>query len=279
LNKQPRVSVLMTVFNADHHLGESLASLRQQEFKDFEVIVLEHGSTDKSLKILEAWDDHRLVLKTLERNIGRTQALNDCFSRANGEYIAILDADDLAHPLRLDKEVQFLNENTEVGLVGTWCQFIDDLDEEVGSSRPPVSHEKLIRQMAVRDPIVHSSMMFRRNIAVEIGGYDTSFVYAQDFNLLIEFARRTKIAVINEELCVWRRSKSSLTASNELKITRAYDEFRLFKKVSASFDLGRVYRLLNLKQRMLTAAILMFAIRRSNLSVGIRKWSLQHGDK
>jgi glycosyltransferase involved in cell wall biosynthesis len=279
LSKQPKVSVLMTVFNAEDHLDESLKSLSQQKFKDFEVIVLEHGSTDRSLEILKAWDDHRLVLKTLELNIGRTQALNDCLGRANGEYIAILDADDLAHPLRFDREVQFLNDNREFGLVGTWCKFIDDLNEEVGSSRPPVSHEKLIIQMAVRDPIVHSSMMFRHKIAAEVGGYDNSFIYAQDFNLLIEFARRSKIAVLDEELCVWRRSTTSLTVNKDLKIVRAYDEFRLFKKVAAVFDLGRVPRLLNLKQRMLTAAILMFAIRRSKLGISFRDLRLHHGVK
>ena len=272
----PRVSVLMTVFNAEDHLQKALDSLNDQEFQDFEVVVLEHGSTDHSLEVLRNWGDHRLVLKTLASNIGRTPALNDCLSRAKGEYIAILDADDLAHPRRLSAEVQFLNVNSEVGLVGTWSEYVDDDDCKVGSSRPPVSHEKLIKQLAVRDPLVHSSVMFRRNVAIEMGGYDPSFVYAQDFNLIIEFAKLSKIAVIDEELCTWRRASSSLTFSNDLKIVRAFDEYRLFKKVSTDLNLGVLSQLFNLKQRILTTAILKVALLRSKNFISIRNWSLRY---
>jgi glycosyltransferase involved in cell wall biosynthesis len=274
LDVHPRVSVLMTVFNAEDHLRETLDSLSAQEFQDFEVVVLEHGSTDCSLDVLRAWGDHRIVLKTLTSNIGRTPALNDCLSRAKGEYIAILDADDLAHPRRLAAEVQFLNGNSQVGLVGTWSQYVDDNNCKVGSSRPPVSHDKLIKQLAVRDPLVHSSVMFRRNIAIEIGGYDPLFVYAQDFNLIIEFAKLSKIAVIDEELCTWRQASSSLTSSNDLKIVRAFDEYRLFKKVSTDLNLGVLSQLLNLKQRILTTLILKVVLLRSKNFNSIRNLRL-----
>jgi len=267
----------MTVFNAEDHLLGALESLRRQEFQDFEVVVLEHGSTDKSLHVLETWRDSRLVLKTMESNIGRTPALNDCLSRANGEFIAILDADDIAHPRRFAAEVQYLNSNPDVGLVGTWSNFIDDADIKVGSSHPPVSHKKLIKQLAKRDPIVHSSVMFRRQIAIEIGGYDSSYVYAQDFNLIIEFAKRSKLAVIDEELCTWRKSAFSMTSNNSLNIVRAFDEYRLFKKVSTDLDLGYLQRLINNKQRMLTSAILKIALIRSGVFTSILKWGRQNG--
>ena len=273
----PKVSVLMTVFNAEDHLRGALESLRRQEFQDFEVVVLEHGSTDESLHVLETWGDSRLVLKTMESNIGRTPALNDCLSRANGEFIAILDADDIAHPRRFAAEVQYLNSNPDVGLVGTWSNFIDDADLKVGSSHPPVSHKKLIKQLAKRDPIVHSSVMFRRQIAIEIGGYDSSYVYAQDFNLIIEFAKRSKLAVIDEELCTWRKSAFSMTSNNSLNIVRAFDEYRLFKKVSTDLDLGCLQRLINNNQRMLTSAILKIALIRSGVFTSILKWGRQNG--
>ncbi len=279
IRKLPKVSVLMTVFNAEKHLNNALESLSKQEFTEFEVIVLEHGSTDRSLELLTAWGDPRLVLKTLESNIGRTPALNDCLSRANGDFIAILDADDVAHPHRFAAEVQLLNENLEVGLVGTWARFIDDNDCEVGFSHPPVSHEELIKQLARRDPIVHSSVMFRHKIAIEIGGYDASFVYAQDFNLIIEFSKRSKLAVIDKELCTWRKAASSMTSSSSLNIVRAYDEYRLFRKVSNDLSYGFVTRLFNLKQRILTTAILKVALLRSGISTSILKWRSQYDYK
>ncbi len=264
----------MTVFNAEDHLQKALDSLREQEFQDFEVVVLEHGSTDNSLQVLKSWGDSRLVLKSMESNIGRTPALNDCLSRANGEFIAILDADDIAHPRRFAKEVQYLSANPGVGLVGTWSKYIDDADLEIGSSHPPVSHEELIKQLAKRDPIVHSSVMFRQEIAIEIGGYDMSYVYAQDFNLIIEFAKRAKLAVIAEELCTWRKAALNMTSNNSLNIVRAFDEYRLFKKVSTDLDLGFLQRMINMKQRILTTAILKLALLRSGVFISIREWML-----
>jgi len=267
----------MTVFNAEEYLPGSLNSLFDQEFQDFEVIVLEHGSTDKSLDILNAWGDPRLDLETMEFNIGRTSALNRCLSRANGEFVAILDADDLAHPQRFGLEIEYLNANPEVGLIGTWSKFIDQNGCEVGSSHPPISHEKLVKQLAIRDPIVHSSVMFRRKIAVEIGGYDESYIYAQDFKLIIEFAKRSRIAVINEELCSWRKIASSLTSSKDLQIARAFDEYRLFRKISSELNFDSITRLLNLKQRILTTLILKAALLRSGIFDSIQNWRFQHG--
>ena len=131
----PQVSILMTVFNAEDRLLKVLNSVREQVFQDFEVIVIEHGSKDKSLDILKAWGDPRLVLETLESNIGRSSVLNNCLNRANGEFIAILDADDLAHPQRFKAEVQYLNANSKIELIGTWTKFVDENDYEVGSSQ------------------------------------------------------------------------------------------------------------------------------------------------
>ncbi len=273
----PIVSVLMTVFNAENHLRKALDSLREQEFQDFEVVVLEHGSTDKSLQVLETWGDSRLVLKTMESNIGRTPALNDCLSRANGEFIAILDADDIAHPHRFAAEVEYLNANSDVGLVGTWSNFIDENDCSVGKSHPPISHEKLIKQLAIRDPIVHSSVMFRCDIAKAIGGYDNSFVYAQDFRLIIDFAKKSKIAVLDKELCTWRKVSSSLTSSKDLKIERAFDEYRLFRNMSSELNFNFFLRILNLKQRIITTSILKVALLRSGEFTSIRKWRLRNG--
>jgi len=125
----------MTVFNAEDRLLKVLNSVREQVFQDFEVIVIEHGSKDKSLDILKAWGDPRLVLETLESNIGRSSVLNNCLNRANGEFIAILDADDLAHPQRFKAEVQYLNANSKIELIGTWTKFVDENDYEVGSSQ------------------------------------------------------------------------------------------------------------------------------------------------
>jgi glycosyltransferase involved in cell wall biosynthesis len=259
----PKVSVLMTVYNADLHLKQSLESLRTQEFVDFEVIVLEHGSSDHSLEILRAWGDPRMSLEVMPRNIGRTPALNCCLRRARGEYIAILDSDDIAHPLRFANGVEVLDGNSSLGLIGTWTKLIDENGTPVGVSRPPVSHANLLKEFAIRNPISHSSMMFRRDIALSIGGYDESYAYAQDAALLIEFAHRSEIAVIDKELCSWRLNSLSLTASSEYGVYRACDEYRFFRRVSQEIDLDLYSKILNLRQRVLTYLVFRVSLFRN----------------
>ena len=268
----PVVSVLMTVFNAEAYLKKSLESLSIQEFEDFEVIVLEHGSTDNSAAILRSWGDSRLVLERLPMNIGRTRALNFCLERASGRYVAILDADDLAHRQRLAAGVEFLEKNNNVGLLATWTKFINEDGIRIGSSHPPTSHRDLIRELAIRNPIVHSSMMFRRSIAAEIGGYNVSYQYAQDFELLIEFAKRSNLMVLDQELCVWRKATSNMTSNSEFNIARAFDEYRIFKKVSNDVDLAGLSRMLNWKQRFITFCIFRIRLLGSGYFKPLSHW-------
>ena len=236
------------------------------------MIVLAHGSSDGSVEILRAWNDPRLILEELKSNIGRTPALNYCLNRARGDYIAILDADDLAHASRFARQVYLLNENSDIGLVGTWSAFIDENGNFIGSSCPPSSHNKLVKQLAVRDPIVHSSVMFRRGIAINIGGYDEAFKYAQDFKIIIDFAKQTEIAVIKEYLCSWRSVPTSLTSIYSYRLVRAFDEYRIFKIMRKEIELDFVSKILNLKQIIATSIILRFWLMRSGGFRSIQSW-------
>jgi glycosyltransferase involved in cell wall biosynthesis len=277
LDPIPKVSILMTVYNAGAHLEQTLESLSSQVFKSFEVIVLVHGCSDNSVDILKAWNDPRLVFEELTTNIGRTPALNYCLNRARGEYIAILDADDLAHPSRFAAQVTFLNANSDIGLVGTWSSLIDADGNVVGSSCPPSTHRKLLMQLAFRDPIVHSSIMFRRDIACNIGGYDNSYKYAQDFKMIIDFAKHTEIAVIEEFLCSWRSVTSSLTSIRSYQMVRAYDEYRIFRNVRTELKLNIRSKILNLKQIILTSIILRYRLTRSGEFRTIQSWRTNGG--
>ena len=101
----PLVSILMTVFNGEEFLIAALESLQAQTFQNWELVVLEHGSTDSSLELLRSWSDRRLILSTSDKNIGRTNALNTCLKKSRGELIAVLDADDLSDSERIRKQV------------------------------------------------------------------------------------------------------------------------------------------------------------------------------
>ena len=121
----PKVSVLMSVYNGEKYLKEAIKSILGQSFKDFEFIIINDGSIDKTEKIIKVFNDKRIVLINQE-NIGLTKSLNNGLKLAQGDYIARMDADDVALSYRLEKQVKFLDSNPHIFLVGSSCYLINE---------------------------------------------------------------------------------------------------------------------------------------------------------
>src|SRR3990172_57674 len=138
----PMVSVLMTIYNAEPYLRAAIDSLISQTFPDWELIAVENGSTDKSMSVLKDYSDHRVRVFPLEKNIGRTPALRLAFEQARGDYIAVLDADDISAPDRFARQVEFLDQHTDVALVASWAQQIDEHGKVFDVFEPPANQEE-----------------------------------------------------------------------------------------------------------------------------------------
>jgi len=256
MSKSPRVSVLMTIFNGGQYLQQALESLELQEYTDWELVVVDNASEDNSMEILEANSDSRFRITKLDENIGRTGALNLGLGIAQGDYIAILDADDLALGGRLSKQVDFMDNNLNVGLVGSWTKFIDENGKSCGEFTPPRMHNELISQFAIRNPIVHSSAMYRRMLSSKIGGYNSNWVYAQDFHFVLNLSTVSRIEVMPEYLCAWRKSSTGLTSNYGMKLVRSLEEAQLIKCVPKILKLNRADSCRNFKQQLVTRGLL-----------------------
>ena len=252
----PVLSVLMTVYNAGTYLQESLDSLSMQVFKDFEVIVLEHGSTDRSREILRTWGDPRLKLFEKAENIGRTKALNFCLSSAKCEYIAILDSDDLAGPLRFLSQIKFLETNPNIGLVATWAKYIDQAGVVYTTHEPPMEHQEIVKLMGKKNPFTHSSVCFRRELAIEVGNYDEKFNYAQDYKLYADLLNITNFAVLSDYHCSWRNEPTSLTNRNDLTVERILEEGLILREIGQKDLLKGIDLIANQLKRIAVRLIL-----------------------
>ncbi|MCE5181796.1 MAG: glycosyltransferase [Betaproteobacteria bacterium] len=234
----PRVSVLMTIYNAAPYLRAAIDSLIGQSFHDWELIAVENGSTDTSLSVLKSYLDSRVKVFPLEKNIGRTPALRFAFDQAQGDYIAILDADDISSPDRLVRQVEFLDRHTDVALVGAWAHYIDEHGKVFDEFEPPVDQEELQDCLGWINPIVHSSAMYRRQLAQEAGGYPPNFVWAQDFGLTLALAQRAKIAMIDDYLCQIRVLAASMTRSKKYQVLVAEETKMLFQRAADLLELS-----------------------------------------
>jgi cellulose synthase/poly-beta-1,6-N-acetylglucosamine synthase-like glycosyltransferase len=219
----PRVSVLMTVYNAAPYLAESIRSLVCQSFRDWELLAVENGSTDESAAILRGFPDPRIQAIWLPANIGRTAALRQAFAAARGEYIAVLDADDVAHRERLLKQVLYLDSHPDVVLLGTWAHYIDAGGKVIDEWSPAPEPRAILNAMGSCNPIVHSSCMYRAGAAREVGGYPPDKPFAQDYALWLKLAGRGTLAVLAERLCSFRVLPGSMTRAARHRVEVARD--------------------------------------------------------
>lgn len=212
--KRPQVSVLMSVYNGEKYLRQAVESVLAQGFTDFELLVANDASTDSSREILTSYDDERIKIFDNKRNLGLTASLNKLISRARGEYLARLDADDVCQTDRLQKQVDYLRSNPEVSLVCSWVNVIDNNGERISRRQMPIGHAEIVANMLFFNPITHSSVMMRRDKVKQVGGYDKQYKKSQDYKLWVDIAvNGGKLACIADYLVDFREHESSITAT------------------------------------------------------------------
>ena len=197
--KTPSVSVITTCYNGQDHLYKAVNSILSQKYNNFNLIVVDDGSTDLSTAILRDIKDGR-VLVFLENHMGRQKALNYAISKSNSKYIAILDADDVAQPNRIAIQVNFLEKNPDVGLVsGGKRVAINSKGEIVNTGEAKAFSDKKIREtLKYTNPLFHSSVMYRREIYDLVGGYDESLFCLEDWDFYVRIARHCNLVNLPE---------------------------------------------------------------------------------
>jgi glycosyltransferase involved in cell wall biosynthesis len=214
----PLISVLMPVRNGARWLREAVDSIRDQTFRDFELIVVDDGSDDGSVWLLERCaraDDRVRVLR--QPPLGIVAALNLGITAARAPYLARLDADDVARPDRLALQLGFIERHDRVDLVGSAAQIIDASGAVTGRIAPPVDPGKLARHLHRGNPFVHSSVMMRAESVRRLGGYRKAFGAAEDYDLWLRMAENGGIANLPERLVALRRHDASISRRNAVR--------------------------------------------------------------
>ena len=215
--KNPKVTVLMSVYNGEKYLNEAIDSILGQTFKDFEFLIVNDGSTDKTGDILKSYDDPRIKIINNEKNIGLTKSLNKGLKLARGEYIARQDADDISMPERLEKEVEFLEQNKNVGLVGTDYLFINEKGKVVHIVKCLNGSRELKAKLLKGNQFGHGSVMLRRECIDRVGTYREEFKFAQDYDFCLRIAEMYDVANISEPLYKWRISIESISVNKKIE--------------------------------------------------------------
>ncbi len=210
----PKVSVLVANYNNSRFLPECLNSLINQSYTDYDALVFDDCSTDNSRELISefAAKDHRIKLIALPQNKGVAHLRSIAVAHCTGEYIAILDADDVSQPDRLQLQVSHLDNNPEVVLVASYAAMIDAEGKILQSCMTiPITDEVLRWRLLSGNCFVHSTLMFRKEAALQAGGYNADMSCAEDMDLICRIMLQGKLAAIPRILSSWRSHQVSYT--------------------------------------------------------------------
>lgn len=210
MNEKPLISVIMPVFNEEKYLSHAISSILNQSFSDFELIIINDGSTDNSLNIMNSFSDSRIRIID-QNNQGISSCLNKGISESRGDFIARMDADDISRYDRLKIQYEFFKNHPDYGIVGSAVNVIDT-DGKRWGKQTFISSDVGIRWLCLtQSPFVHPSVMIRKECLVNNHLAYSELKYVEDYDLWIKLLVHTKGFVIDQTLLDYRVHKFNIT--------------------------------------------------------------------
>jgi len=210
----PQLSIIITTYNSGKYISQAIESVLAQTFGDFELIIINDGSTDNTKEIVSAFSDERIKYFENEKNEGIVFSRNKGLKLAQGSYIGMLDADDIAHPNKFENQIDFLERNPEYGMVGSWAKFIDAEGKHVpGSWKLKAKPQAIPAIMLFKNYFLQSAVLYRREC---ISGYEfkEGFEIGEDYLIWYEILKEWKAWNLQQYLLDYRVHEKSITQSN-----------------------------------------------------------------
>ena len=206
----------MPAYNAEHYLGEAIKSILSQSFEDFELILIDDGSNDGSLAVMRSFEAEDTRIRIISRaNKGLIFSLNEAIAQARGEYIARMDADDIALTERFRKQIEFLDANPDVSLCGCCINIIRG--NRTFKARPqPATHEAAKVQLLFCPPVPHPAVMFRKSFVDKYGlTYSMEYTHCEDYELWSRWIEYGKLANLSDYLMCYREHDNQISVTEE----------------------------------------------------------------
>lgn len=230
ISEKPRASAIMPVYNREKYLKETIDSVLNQTFKNFEFIIIDDGSTDKSVEIVKSYDDPRIKLFLNEGNRGTSYSRNRAIDLSCGDYIITIDSDDINLPERFAKQIAYMDTHPEVGICGSWVKTIGEVEGELWrcAVKPDIVHCRTLFEAV----LCHPSTIIRREFLDKYSlRYDTELKRAQDWDIYCRGARHFQVANMPEVLVYYRwRNYPKNLSDEELMSQRYYYFYEIDKR-------------------------------------------------
>ena len=214
--KEPLISVLLCTYNDEKYIYKAVKSILDQTFEDFEFIIINDGSTDRTLEILKQFDDKRIILID-KPNTGLTDSLNLGVSKAKSNWIARMDGDDISIKTRFEEQIKYIKE--DVAVIGTQCKFIDEEGNQIAKVSLPLTHDEILKKgTSFSTMFIHPSVLINKELLLKSGGYDEYINSAEDLDLWLKLSHYGKLVNIDSVLLKYRKHQ------NQISITKRKEQ-------------------------------------------------------
>ena len=251
-NVSPRVTVLTTIYNGLPYLKDCIESVLSQTDKDFEFLIIDDASTDDSLEYIKSYKDPRIRILENEKNLGQVPSLNKGLEIAKGKFIARLDQDDVCLPRRLEEQTDYLEKHSDISILCSWEITIDSSGKKVRCWKGDLKNYGVFLSTILLGlcPVWHPSVMFRKEAVMDLGGFDTSYAPAEDYQLWARMAMNRLSGAIVPQFHLLQRvhdkRQSVLQSDKQLSAThKAHNE--VISRFMPDKDIGCLAALLRLE--------------------------------
>lgn len=211
MTKNKKVTVLLPVYNAEKYIEEAIESVLNQTYRDFRLLLIDDGSTDKSSDLIHNFTDDRIDYIKNEKNMGITKTLNRGLDLINSEYIIRMDSDDICYPNRFFEQVKFMDQNTEIVVAGTNIKKISD-QSKTKVSTVATNPEQVKTELLFNSPLRHPTTILRNKVLKkENFKYSEEYIATEDYGLWIEISKKYKLTNINKVLLDYRIHEDGIT--------------------------------------------------------------------
>jgi glycosyltransferase involved in cell wall biosynthesis len=240
------ISVIMPVYNVERYVAESIGSILNQSFRDFELIIIDDGSTDSTGSIIRSFHDNRIRIISNQTNKGNYRCRNLGLKLAKGKYVCVMDGDDIALQERLKTQYKFMEEHSKYAIVGSDIEFFSEIGTSVFSR---LRNKERIKVFLLKDNCsTHPSIMIRRSfIEKSYIRYNEQYEYAADYNLMVKVSRHASITNIPEVLLKYRLHSDQISHRKRIAQIKYADKIRLKQLRYFKIDPTELYQTIHLK--------------------------------
>lgn len=203
------VSILLPVYNGEKFLKLSISSVLSQTYENFELLIYNDGSTDKTIEVINEFSDKRIVIFNFDKNKGIVNALNFLIDKANGNFIARIDADDVWLQNKLETQMSFLNSNSNCDFIASYAELVDVNGEKFSTNfKQYFKQNDIYKFLPNSNFIIHSTIIIKKECIYNLGLYREKYLHAEDYDLWLRLLKsKCKIVVLPEILVKYRISR------------------------------------------------------------------------